>query len=248
MSGAVLATVAIGASCFAATAMAAQIAAAKGQPLVHQMVVKRDGATTLRQVRPKRTTVKVNGKTCVVPAATPLGSILQTAWRPHIRFRDYGSCGRRPVDSAGLFIKAIRGYVNRGLNGWVYKVGRKLGTAGAADPAGPFGDGRLRGGDRVVWFYCVFVEASCQRSLETESEEVDGRQLSVTVRAYDDAGDGVAAAGARVVARGRSGARVVRRTDAGGHADLPLPTDGRYTLRASKPGLIPAFPERIETD
>ena len=36
----------------------------------------------------------------------------------------------------------IAGERNRGQDGWVYKVGRRAGTAGAADAAGPFGNGR----------------------------------------------------------------------------------------------------------
>jgi len=221
-------------------------AAKKGEPLVKQMLVKRDGTTTLRSVRAKRTTVQVKDRTCVVPAATALASVLQTSWRRHIRLRDYGSCSNRPVDSAGLFVKAIREDVNRGLNGWVYKVGRKLGTAGGADPAGPFGDGRLRTGAEVVWLYCVFVESSCQRSLEVTAD-VDGDEVSATVTGYDDAGDGVRVAGARVTARGAAGS-IVRRTDSNGRVALSLPAAGAYTLRATKPGLIPAFPEKVRID
>lgn len=216
-----------------------------GEPLVRQMVVLRDGTTTLRSVRAKRTTVRIEGRTCVVPAATALASVLRTRWRAEIRLRDYGSCSRRPVDSAGLFVKVIRRDVNRGLNGWVYKVGRKLGTAGAADPAGPFGNGRLRTGQQVVWFYCVFFEGSCQRSLDVVSA-VSGRQVAVTVTGYDDPGDGVPVSAALVTARPSSGPAVVGMTDLQGRVTLTLPTAGRYTLRASKDGLIPAFPERID--
>jgi hypothetical protein len=226
---------------------ASQADAKAGEPLVQQMVVLRDGTKTLRSVRAERTTVKIEKRTCVVPAATALASLLQTRWRAALRLRDYGSCSRRPVDSAGLFVKVLGRDANRGLNGWVYKVGHKLGTAGAADPAGPFGAGRLRTGQQVVWFYCVFVEASCQRSLDVV-EAVDGREIAVTVTGYDDAGDGVATAGARVTVRATSGPVVAGTTDAQGRATLTVPAAGRYTLRASKDGLIPAFPERVDVD
>jgi Carboxypeptidase regulatory-like domain len=247
-SGAVLRLAAVGALCaLATTAQSADAKVVRGEPLVHQMVVLRDGTTTLKTVRAKRATVRIERRTCVVPAATALSSLLQTRWRGELRLRDYGSCSRRPVDSAGLFVKAIHGEVNGGLDGWVYKVGRKLGTAGAADPAGSFGDGRLRSGQQVVWFYCVFFEASCQRSLEIAAP-VSGRELSVTATGYDDPGDGVPVAGARVRAKGTSGAPVSATTDAQGHATLALPTAGRYVVRASKNGLIPAFPKRIDVD
>jgi len=219
-------------------------AAQKGEPLVEQMVVPRGGKVTLRKVRAKRGTVKVKGKTCVVPAATPLAALLRTSWRGKLRLRDYGSCSTRAIDSSGLFVKAIGPDMNSGLDGWVYKVGRKLGTAGAADPAGPFGDGRLRSGRRVIWFYCVFDEASCQRSLET-SNEVVGDKLRVTVTGYNDPGTGVAVTGARVTARATSGSTVTRATGPDGRVELPL-TAGSYALRATKAGLIPAFPERVE--
>lgn len=232
--------------CTATAAGPGDAQAKRGVPRVEQMVLKRDSRTTLRTVPAKRTTVTVKGDRCVIPAATPMASLLRTSWRRHIRFHDYGSCSLRPADSAGLFVRAIKGDVNRGLDGWVYKVGRKLGTAGAADPAGPFGSGRLRRGQQVVWFYCRFSEGSCQRSLEVEAT-VEGRTAKVAVTGYDDAGDGVPVGGARVVARG-AGGTVVRTTGADGRAELPLSAAGRYALRASKARAIPSFPERIDVD
>jgi hypothetical protein len=250
MSTAALAVLAalLTAACALALAPAERALAKRGEPLVRQMVVKRDGETTLRTVPARRTTLEVEGRRCVVPAATALASLLQTRWRRRIGFHDYGSCSLRPADSAGLFVKRIAGDVNRGLDGWVYKVGRRLATAGAADPAGPFGSGRLRQGQEVVWFYCRFTEAaSCQRSLEIDRSS-SGREVSVTVTGYDDAGVGVPVAGARVGARagpGGAGA-VAARTGADGRAQLTLPRAGSYTLRATKATLVPAFPQRVE--
>ena len=238
---------ALGTTCAVAGAAPSAAEAKKGEPLVEQMVVLRDGTTTLRTVAAKRTTFEVEGRDCVVPAGTAMASLLQTRWRSQVRLRDYGSCSNRPIDSAGLFVKVIRRDVNRGLNGWVYKVGRKLGTAGAADPAGPFGAGRLRSSQRVVWLYCVFVEASCQRSLEINLD-VSGRSFAATVTGYNDAGEGVPIAGARITARVSGGTAVAAISESDGRATLVVPATGRYVLRASKAGLIPAFPEKVDVD
>jgi hypothetical protein len=174
-----------------------------------------------------------------VAAATALAALLRSEPGP-LRFHDYGDCSRRPADSAGLFVKAIRGERNRAQDGWVYKVGRKLATAGAADPAGPFGNGRLRTGAEVVWFYCrQLATGSCQRSLEVATE-VDGDRVTVTVRGYDDAGDSVAVAGARVHVGGRSST-----TDGSGRATLTL-KPGRYELYASKQRTVRSFADPVE--
>ena len=102
-------------------------------------------------------------------------------------------------DGGGLFVGSIRGDVNRGQNGWVYKVGRRAATAGAADPSGPFGRGRLRTGQRVTWFYCRLRDGGCQRTLELKLRAEAGAVVA-TVRGYDDEGHGVAG-------RGRDGQR-----------------------------------------
>ena len=65
--------------------------------------------------------------------------------------------------------------LNRGQNGWVYKVGRRAATAGAADPTGAFGNGRLRRGQRVTWFYCRLRAGGCQRTLELRLSAEPGR-------------------------------------------------------------------------
>ncbi len=218
-------------------------AAAKGEPRVRQMVVLGGKVIARGTVVAKRTRAKVGRRSCAVAAATPLAALLRARPGP-IRLRDYGSCSSRPGDGAGLFVRSIRGKLNKGLDGWVYKVGRKLGTAGAADPAGPFGSGRLRERQHVVWFYCQFANGSCQRALELRQRVEDGR-LSVTVTGYDDAGEGVAIAGATVVAGEKP--RTEATTGADGQATVALPP-GRYELRASKSGLIPSFPVKVEID
>lgn len=216
----------------------AATASAKGAPLIDQMVVFRGGKAIERPARATRTTTTVGRRTCGVAAATALAALVRS--KPgRIGYHDYGSCSRRPADSAGLFVKALRGQRNRGQDGWVYKVGHKLATAGAADPTGPFGNGRLRAGDDVVWFYCSqFSNGTCQRSLAVETA-FDGGRLTVTVRGYDDAGDAIEIAGATVHAGGRKAT-----TDAQGRATLTLKR-GRHKVYASKKGTIRSFAKRV---
>ncbi|HYI80229.1 MAG TPA: hypothetical protein VEW67_05175 [Thermoleophilaceae bacterium] len=213
-------------------------ASAKGAPLVDQMVVFRGGRAIEGPVRAARTTTTVGRRTCGIAAATSLAALVRS--KPgRIGFHDYGSCSRRSADSAGLFVKALRGQRNRGQDGWVYKVGHKLATAGAADPTGPFGNGRLRAGDDVVWFYCSqFSNGTCQRSLAVETT-FDAGRLTVAVHGYDDAGDAIEIAGATVHAGGRKAT-----TDAQGRATLALER-GRHKIFASKKGTIRSFSERV---
>lgn len=218
-------------------------AAKEDGPRVRQMVVFPGGAVVTKRVRVARTTVDVKGRSCAVAAATPLAALVR-ARVGRMTLRDYGSCSQRAADGAGLFVRSIRGEANRGLDGWVYKVGRKLGTAGAADPAGPFGSGRLRPGDRVVWFYCVFDAGSCQRSLEA-SVTLAGRVLAVSVNGYDDSGAGVAVAGASVTARKVKGGKQVAKTGADGRAPGLTLAPGEYLVRAVKRGATPSFEARV---
>lgn len=234
----VLAGVAVLATNAHGSAHATAIAPAKGAPLIDQMVVFRSGKVVEGHVRAERTSVTVGKRACGVAAATALAALVRSDPGP-IGFHDYGDCSRRPADSSGLFVRAIRGERNRSQDGWVYKVGRKLATAGAADPAGPFGRGRLRAGDDVVWFYCrQFSTGSCQRSLEA-STEFDGGRVTVTVRGYDDAGEGIEIAGATVHA-----GRKRTTTDGEGRATLTL-ARGRHEVYATKKGTIRSFDKKV---
>jgi hypothetical protein len=236
ISTAGLALVATAASAVATAAPVAE-PARKGEPPIEQMVVFRDGAEVAAKVAAKRTTAAVGRRSCAIAAATPLAALLATPGLGKMKLYDYGSCSSRPADSSGLFVRAIRGERNRGLDGWVYKVGRRLGTAGAADPAGPFGSGRLRARTprgtktRVLWFYCQFEGGSCQHSLELELD-VDGREAAATVFGYDDAGKGTRVPGARISVRGRPD--LGRTTGSDGEATLTFPARGTYALRAAK--------------
>jgi hypothetical protein len=182
--------------------------------------------------------VKVGRKRCAVANRTALAALVRSKVG-RVRLRDFGSCGRRARDGAGLFVRAIRRDRNRGQNGWVYKVGRKAATAGAADPSGPFGTGRrLRKGQRVVWFYCVLKATTCQRSLSIRTRAEAGA-LVVKVVGYDDEGRGELVSGATVHA-GRASAL----SGADGRARLAL-ASGRYRVYAEKEGLVRSFSERV---
>ena len=101
----------------------------------------------------------------------------------------------------------------------------------------------LRGGQRVLWFWCVRA-GRCQRTLEVRPERsaaAPGEALRVTVRGYDDQGAGVAVAGATVRLGSSSGS-----TGADGSAVLTVPSgSGRVRLRASRPGMVQAFPREV---
>ncbi len=160
------------------------------------------------------------------------------ATRLPLAVRDYGSCGRRPRDAAGLYVSKVAGERERGRGGWVYKVGRRAGSTGAADTGGR----RLRQGERVTWFWCEQEPSGgCQRTLEAQPDRAaaaPGETLRVTVRGYDDQGRGVAVAGATVTL---GSATAVSGAD--GVALLTV-IDGRW-LEASKDGLVRAFPREV---
>src|SRR5688572_20917155 len=207
-------------------------------PKVRQLVVFRDGSATSEPVSTRATRVRMEGRRCTAGDGTALAALVRS--RPgRITLRDFGACSPRPRDGGGLFVHAIRGDRNRGHHGWVYKVGRRAATAGAADPSGPFGRGRLRNGQRVTWFYCRLRNGGCQRTLELRVRTEPGT-LVASVRGYDDEGRGVAVEGASVAAGGASAL-----TDAGGEARLAL-APGRHLVVARKEGAIRSFAELVE--
>ena len=207
-------------------------------PEIRQLVVFRDGSATSETVSTRATRVRVEGRRCAAGSGTALAGLVRS--RPgRLRLRDFGACSLRPRDGGGLFVQAIRGDRNRGQNGWVYKVGRRAATAGAADPGGPLGRGRLRAGQRVTWFYCRLRDGGCQRTLELTWRAEPGT-LVATVRGYDDQARGAAVEGATVRAGG-----VEALTDAAGEARLAL-SAGRYRAVAEKPGMVRSFTERVE--
>ena len=220
-------------------ALAGPAAAATKGPVVRQLVAFRDGDVVEKRVRASAASAKVGGGRCALGRATPLAALVRS--RPgKIGLRDFGSCSRRAGDSGQLFVRSVRKDRNRGLDGWVYKVGRKLASAGAADTTGPFGRGRLKRGQRVTWFYGRSRQGSFQRTLELDASQssADGT-VAVRVRGYDDDGRGVAIAGAEVRAGGTMAV-----TDSAGVAMLGL-APGSYRMRARKRGLISSFELKV---
>jgi hypothetical protein len=218
-------------------ALLAASPAAGAAPNVEQLVVFRDGHAVARTVAAKELRVRVGGRRCTAGEGTALAALARSKVG-RLGLRDFGSCSSRARDSAGLFVQSIAGERNRGQNGWVYKVGRRAATAGAADPSGPFGRGRLKRGQRVTWFYCRLEEGGCQRTLALSASAEPGA-VDVTVRGYDDEGRGVPVDGATV----RAG-EVTALTAADGSARLALPAGG-HRLVAEKDGLIRSFAERV---
>ena len=215
-----------------------------GAATVELMVVGKQ--RVLREPAPVKLasrSVRVGGRRCAVGRATPLSVLAGTRLR--VRLQDYGSCGRSPRDAGALYVTKIGPDRRGGPAGWVYKVGRRAGTTGAADPSGPFGTGRLRGGQRVLWFWCVQARGeACQRTLEvtpSASTVAPGAPLRVTVRGYDDNGRGVAVAGATV----RLGAAVAT-TDGSGVAEVAAPASGSAPLTAERPGMVRSWPRSVK--
>jgi hypothetical protein len=224
--------------CCLVAAAAFPAAAAGGSPGVRQLVVFRDGSAKEKSVHARRVTVRVKGHSCVLPAGTPLAALAASKVAP-IGFKDFGSCSRRARDAGGLFVRSIGPNANAGQDGWVYKVGRKLGTAGAADPSGPFGRGLLKSRAQVLWFYCHFQNGSCQRTLSfTRVSSASGR-VTVQVRAYNDQGRAVPAAGATVHL---GAATAVAAAD--GSATLAS-SPGSQRIYADQPGRIRSFTSRV---
>lgn len=219
------------------TALGLGAVAQAASPQIRQMVVFRDGSAQTKTVSTRASTVRVAGRRCTTGKATALSALVRS--RPGtLRLVDFGSCSMSSGDGGGLFVKRIRGDVNRGQNGWVYKVARRAASAGAADPSGPLGRGRLRAGQRVTWFYCRLRNGGCQRTLALRLRTEAGAVVA-SVRGYDDEGEGVAVAGASVTA-GQASAL----TDAGGEARLTLAA-GRHLVVAQKEGTIRSFAERV---
>ena len=213
---------------------AAAPALAPAAPRIDQMVVLPTGKAKLDSVRSGRTRVRSSSGRCRVPARTPLAALVRSRVA-RVRVRDFS----RTCDPSSLFVRAIGRHRNRGQRGWVYKVGNRQGTTAASDPSGPFGSGRIRRRTRVTWFYCVFGDGGCQRTLALRARHEGGGVVTVRVRAHDDEGRGTPAEGARV----RAG-RVSAETDASGTATLTLP-EGRHRVVAKKDGHIRSFAERV---
>ncbi|MEA2398158.1 MAG: hypothetical protein QOK25_1714 [Thermoleophilaceae bacterium] len=225
----------------AALAVAATPASAKA-PTVPQLVVFRAGnALDSVAVKARATHVRVGGRRCAVGAGTALAA-LAVSKPPKLKLRDYGSCGKRARDAVSLFVRGIGPDVNHGIDGWVYKSGNRLATAGAGDPSGPFGSGRLKSGTRVTWFYCHMNAAnhSCQPTLRLSAQPADPGTMRVHVTAYDDRGHATPAGGSTV----HAGAATTT-ADSNGDATLTLAA-GTYLVHAERSGSIRSFDEALD--
>jgi hypothetical protein len=223
----------------AALAVAAPPAAA-GPAKISQLVVQKDGTARQASVKARKTTAHVGGRDCTVPSDTALAALLRSDV-PKVRLHDYGSCSSRAQDAGGLFVRSIDGDDNKGVNGWVYKVGNRLATAGAADPSGPFGNGRLKDGARVTWFYCHLNTSnhSCQSTLAITVRSNPDKTLHVHVTAYDDRGHGTAPGGATVHA-----GSATAKTDKDGNADVAV-APGQRRVFAERAGAIRSFAKDV---
>lgn len=217
------ACIGVAAACLAAAAPAAAN--------VRQLVVFRSGEAKQGLVKAAGTKARVGLRTCAVPRRTALAVLLRSKVGP-VKLHDYGACSAKPADAAGLYVRKIRGDAAHGANGWVYKVGNRVAPAGAADPSGPFGNGRLKPDAEVTWFYCHMKANGCQRTLRVTSiDPIGAGQVRVKVMAFDDRGKGKPAAGATV----HSG-RATATTDDNGMASL---AGGR--VFAERKGLVRSF-------
>lgn len=217
-----------------------EIAKRRAAPVVEHMVVFRNGTYRARRTSTRGVTVRVGRRRCASATGTPLAALVRARPSRRIGLRDFGSCSRRARDGAGLFVRRIGPDANRGNDGWVYKVGRKVATAGAGDPSGPFGRGRLRRGQRVTWFYGLAdSDGTFQRTLELRASASGGGRLSARVIAYDDDGKGVPAAGAEV----RLGP-LTAMANAEGLVSFTAPP-GRYGIRATRAGNVRTYPQRV---
>lgn len=244
-----LAAGAAGAAVPAAGSTAQRARGSNSVPLVQTMVVGIGGAVLApaRELYARAGSVRVGARSCAVAAGTPLAVLiaLERAGGPRFALHDYGHCGSSPASSAELFVDSLGGERNSGADGWEYKVDGRAGSSGAGDPSGPQGDGRrLAAGERVLWFWCLAAGAGCQRTLEIvpfPASVAPGAALTVSVRAYENEGRSIPAAGVRVTLDGASAS-----TAGDGRATLAAPsTSGRYALGAAHSGLVPAFPREV---
>jgi hypothetical protein len=215
----------------------ARSSATRSAPKVHVLLSTRS-APYERATRARSVSVRVGGRSCRAAAGTPLAAVIPILKERGLSYRlhDYGRCARSTGAASGqLFVKRIGADANSGNDGWFYKVNDRAPEVGAGDPSA-----KLRRGDRLLWFFCVFDERSrsCQRSLRVlpDPDAKAGQSLRVRVRAYDNAGHSAPVRGATVTLGATSAA-----SDADGVARLVPAGAGRLVLVATKPGLVRSF-------
>jgi hypothetical protein len=211
-------------------AVRAQAAAVR--PTVQMMVVGRTHTLlTARSVKLSTGSVKIGHRRCSVPAGTALAGLL--AARLPIHVTDIAGC-----DPTQMFVTRVGHDSNAGIAGWEYKIGRVSPSPGAGDPGG-----RLKNQQQLLWFWCTRASA-CERTLAvvpSARKAAAGSTVQVHVLGYDDNGHGRSITGANI----RLGASTAI-SGSGGTAQLTAPlTPGRYTLNATKLGLVPSFPTQV---
>lgn len=223
-----LVAVAATVSAVGSPAYGSRVSQSRAAPAVELMVVGRTRTLSVpRAVRLRGRVITVGHRRCPVSAATPLAGLLDSGLP--IRVTDAGGC-----DPTLMFVRQVGPDRNHGFAGWEYKVGNASSSFGAGDPAQ-----RVRGGARLLWFWCLRATA-CQHTLalgESTRSPARGASFTVTVRGYDDNGHGGPVSSATVRFAGQTTS-----SGPGGIASLTAPaTPGRYLVSASKPGLIPSF-------
>jgi hypothetical protein len=213
----------------AAVVGAAPAGAAKTPRVLTQVVGQSELVAGWRITTPSAFSMRLGGRTCRVPAGTPLAALEQVRRQTGPEYAVTGTCAKPSVRSIG-------DEKGTGRSPWVYKIGRELGS----DPAGQ----RLKANDEVLWFRCARTSRGCRRTLEitpAASRSKVGERITVTVRGYDDKGRGVPVKGATVTLN-----NLATTTDAKGRATLVAPgPKGPYPLFATAPGMADAFPARV---
>ena len=204
-------------------AVLAMPGAAPAAPRVHAMIAWNDGGVT----GPRTMTLgAVRIGRCSLGEGLPIAVL--RGFRQS--FRTEGSCD-------ALYVSQIGRDRERGVAGWVYKVGRRLPGVSASSPRA-----RVRSGAHVTWFWCRRASA-CQRTLSTSVRSRDGR-VTVRVTGYDDRGRGRRIRGATVRIR-RPGRTFSVRTGRGGVATFRTRRGSEISVGARKRGLVPSFPRRV---
>ena len=223
-----------------AALLSCMLPAPLAQAAVPSASVQVTGLSGTRLAGPKTVSLKqssfvlktaATSKTCTVAQGTPLAALMQSGITHAIK--DFGNCSRNPLDSAMLFVDSVRGLAGTGMQGWSYKVNNRAGTAGAADPNGPFGSGTVRHGSRILWFWCTYdpTTYACQRNLEVVGPTMisAGSRFTVSVLAFDDAGTSIPAADVNVTV----GSSLSAVTNATGKVRFTAPrAKGTYSVNA----------------
>lgn len=160
---------------------------------------------------------------------TALGALVTAARREHF------ALGLKWSDSfggawKGFFLSAVAGITPPNTAFWAFKVNQKLSAFGIGATA-------VDKHDNILVYYTTFDPdtGATQPTLGLHVSDRTpnaGSQVTISVRAYDDAGTATPAANSWVWVNG-----VGTQTDGNGRATVRL-SEGRYRVRATSPGDI----------